>query len=239
MENIKIVIADDDRPSRLILTLFIQVLQEYEVVAEAETGEELINLVMAEKPDIVLVDISMPGINGIEAVKVCREIHPDLEVVFTTGYDEYAVEAFNISAADYIMKPIEQARLFKALEKARKSLLLQYVERRRYSSKLAVKSYNTYLYLQIDDILYIEKERRKTILHTVRERFETSEALQELEEKLPAFFFKTHRSYLVNLKKINKIESYGETYLAYFPDSNKTAHISKLKINEVHNLMSS
>lgn len=243
MDTLKVIIADDDHPSRAILAHFIQLLPEYKVVAEASNGEELIEVVLKEKPDIVLVDIRMPGLNGVDAVKACMEIIPSFQVIFTTGYDDFAVEAFNISATDYIVKPIERARLFMALEKA-KNLILMENDRsastlRKAINRLAIKSNNTYLYLPIDDILYIEKEGRKTILQTCNECFETTESLQELEEKLPNNFYKTHRSFLVNLKKIIKIEAFGETYLAYFSGTEKVAYISKLRINEVHTIMGS
>jgi two-component system LytT family response regulator len=239
MEKYKVIIADDDHPSRMILMHFIQLLSEYEVVQDASNGEEFIQLVMKEEPDIVLVDINMPGLNGMEAVKICKERLPSLQVIFTTGYDEFAVEAFNISAADYIVKPIERTRLFIALEKAKKLIQLNSSpnQLKKTVNKLAIKSNNTFLYLSVDDILYAEKEGRKTILHTKNSYFETSESLQELEGKLPNQFYKTHRSFLVNLKKITKIVSSGETYLAYFNGTEKIAYISKLKINDVHRSM--
>lgn len=239
MEKYKVIIADDDRPSRMLLLHFIQLLPEYEVVQEAENGEEFIQIVMEAEPEIVLVDIHMPGLNGMEAVKICKERFPSLQVIFTTGYDEFAVEAFNISAADYIVKPIERTRLFVALEKAKKLIQMSNSSNqvKNKANKLAIKSNNTFIYLSVDDILYAEKEGRKTILHTKNSHFETSESLQELEGKLPNQFYKTHRSFLVNLKKVTKIVSSGETYLAYFNDTEKIAYISKLKINEVHRSM--
>lgn len=239
MEKFKVIIADDDHPSRMVLMHFIRLLPEYEVVQEAANGEEFIQLVMKEEPEIVLVDINMPDLNGMEAVKICKERFPSLQVIFTTGYDEFAVEAFNISAADYIVKPIERTRLFIALEKAKKQIQFnngsnQVMEK---AKKLAIKSNNTFLYLSIDDILYAEKEGRKTILHTKDSNYETSDSLQELEGKLPNQFYKTHRSFLVNLRKITKIVPSGETYLAHFNRTEKIAYISKLKINDVHRLL--
>jgi two-component system LytT family response regulator len=237
MEVLKVVVADDDSVSRSLLLHFINLLPQYKVIGEAANGEEFIHLVMREKPDIVLVDIDMPDLNGLEAVKSCKEIFPLLQVIFTTGYDDYAVEAFNISAADYIVKPIERTRLFNALEKARtlnglfneSKGLLEINKNKR----LGIKSQNTFLFLPIEDILFIEKEGRKTVIHTRNERYETNETLQELSTKLDGNFHKTHRSFLVNLTKIVKIESAGETFLAHFLDTEKVAHISKLKINEV------
>jgi two-component system, LytTR family, response regulator len=240
MEKIRVVLADDDVSSRFILSHFTQLLSDYDVVGEAGSGEELIQLVMKEKPDIALVDINMPNISGMEAIKACNEIYPSLQVIFTTGHDEFAVEAFNLAAVDYIVKPIERVRLFVGLEKAKKMIQLQKKQEeivKKGINKLAIKSNNSFLYLSTKDILYIEKEGRKSIVHTYKHRFETTESLQELEERLPEYFYKTHRSYIVNLKKIEKIESFGETFLAYFSSEDKVAHISKLKINEVFELI--
>lgn len=239
MEELKVVIADDDLSSRTLLSYFIELLSEYKIVGQALNGKELIEVVMKEKPAIVLVDIQMPLLNGVEAAKICKERLPSLQVIFTTGSEDFAVEAFNISAIDYIVKPIEKVRLFIALEKAKQTLRLQARTENKpvIKNKLAIKSNQATLYLTIEDILYIEKEGRKSILHTEEDRYESLDSLQELEDRLPDFFFKTHRSYLVNLRKIIKIKSLGETYIAEFAVPEKLAYISKLKIQEVHRLM--
>jgi two-component system LytT family response regulator len=240
--EVKVVIADAELPSRNLLRHYTQLLSEYKVVGEASTGEELFQKVMEERPDIVLVDINMPGINGFEAVKACLKVFPSLMVIFTTDSVEFAVDAFNIWAVDYIVKPIERVRLFIALGKAQKMIQLHNsleVKRiKRSSNKFTIKSNNSFLYLSPEDILFIEKEARKTIVHMSNNKFETIESLKVIVERLPEYFYKTHRSYLVNLNKISKIESSSETYVAKFFGVDKVAYISRLKINEVHRLMS-
>ncbi|MBA2875236.1 LytR/AlgR family response regulator transcription factor [Thermaerobacillus caldiproteolyticus] len=236
MDSLKIIIADDNVSSRTLLCHFIHLLPQYKIVGEAASGEDFVQLVLKEKPDIVLVDINMPDLNGMEAVKLCKQLLPTLQVIFITGYDEFAVEAFEISATDYIVKPIERTRLFNALEKARRLIQLSNqtnLSIKAKNKRLGIKSQNSILFLPMEDILFAEKENRKTVVHTSHERYETTETLNEIENKLDDYFFKTHRSYIVNLEKIVKIEPAGETYLAYFIDSNKFAYISKLKINEV------
>jgi two-component system LytT family response regulator len=239
LEKIRIVIAEDDSSSRLLLHHFINLFSDFEVIGEAANGEELFQLVVDKKPDIALVDINMPGMTGVEAVKVSKEVMPSLQVIFTTGYEDFAVEAFNMSAVDYIVKPIERTRLFIALDKAKKAIQLErtLAQKSKQYNKLSIKSNNSYLYLTIEDILFIEKEGRKTILHTKNERFETTESLLDLKLTLPSYFYKTHRSFLVNLTKIIKIEPSGETYLACFENTSKNAYISKLKISEVQELI--
>lgn len=243
MEKMKVILADDHISSRTILSRFTQLLPDFEVIGEATNGEELVQMVISKKPDIVLVDVNMPILTGMQAVKICRNFLPSLQIIFTTGYDEFAVEAFDVAAVDYVVKPIEKTRLFVALEKARQAVQgkNKFGEKAENSiaKKLLIKSKNKFIYLSVEDILFIEKEGRKSILHTIGERYETTESLQELEESLPNYFYKSHRSYLINLNKIEKIEPCGETYLVYFSSSEKVAHISRLKINKVFELMGS
>lgn len=239
MEPICILIADDDLASREILRLFIDMIKEVQIVSEVGSGEELIEGIIKYKPDIALVDINMPGISGIDAIKMCSELSPSLQVIFTTGFNEFAVEAFNLSAVDYLVKPIERTRLVLAIERAMKSLnqLNSISSKKSMNKKISIRSQNTFVYLVVDDILFIEVEARKSVVHTLQNRFETTDSLLEFEEKLPEYFFRTHRSYLVNLRKISRIESSGETFLAYFANYKKCAHISKLKIQEVQTLL--
>ncbi|MGP3561230.1 LytR/AlgR family response regulator transcription factor [Geobacillus sp. BK01] len=236
MEDLKIVIADDDASSRTILRHFICQFPHYHVVAETASGEELLRLVLQEQPDIVLVDISMPGLDGMEAVKICKQLLPSVQVIFITGYDEFAVEAFEVSATDYIVKPIERTRLFYALEKARKLIDMAKqcaAPAKQPNKRLGIRSKNAIVLLPMEDILFVEKESRKTVIHTVNEQYETTETLNEIEKELDDDFFKTHRSYIINLKKVVKITQVGETYLAHFLNSEKVAYISKLKFHEV------
>jgi two-component system, LytTR family, response regulator len=241
MGEMKVIVVDDDASSRTLLSHFTQLAPDYRVIGEAASSKECIELVKKEKPDIALVDIGMPDVNGVETMRICKEVHPPLQVIFTTGHDEYAIDAFELSAVDYLVKPIERVRLFIALEKARKSIKMiksfEVKKSKKVVNKLLFKSYQTFVYLAPDEILYIEKEGRKSVVHTESDQFDTMESLLDIEDRLPETFFKTHRSYLVNLKRITKIESLGETYAATFPQSDKKAYISKLKINEVHRLM--
>jgi two-component system, LytTR family, response regulator len=237
MEKLTVVLAEDDDSSRLLLSKFIGGLPEFKVIGEASTGEELVDLVMMKQPDIALVDIHMPVINGVEAVRKCREISPHLQVIFTTGSVDFAVDAFNVSAVDYVVKPIERTRLYIALEKAKKSIQMENHLRSESLNKFTIKSNNAFIYLDVQDILFIEKEGRKCIIHTTDNQFDTTQTLQELEEQLPNHFYKSHRSYIINIRKIEKIAPFGETYLAYFASEKKVAHISKLKIHDVQQLL--
>ena len=112
----RVLIADDNATSRKLLKHLIKTVPNVQIVGEAINGEDLISKVMMEKPDIALVDIDMPLLNGMEAVKSCKKIVPSLQVIFITGHEEYALEAFGVNAIDYIVKPIDRDRLYAALE---------------------------------------------------------------------------------------------------------------------------
>ena len=236
MRRMKVVIAEDDNLTRNVLVGLIQSFPSYQIVGEAKNGEELIKKVIKEKPDIVLTDIIMPTLNGMDAVKTCKKFQPNLHVIFITGREEFAIEAFTVSAIDYILKPVEQIRLYKALEIAR-----DYIEssnnRNNNRRKIAVKEKNTQYFIPIKDILFIEKESRKTIIHTISQTFESSETLSEIEVKLNANFYQSHRSNIININHVSKIEAIGESYLVYFFNYDKTARISKQKISIVHDLI--
>jgi two-component system LytT family response regulator len=240
LNDLKVVIADDDAVSRAILRNFVRLFPNYDVVAEAATGKELLQLTFELRPHIVLVDIYMPELDGMEAVKLCRQFLPSVQVIFTTGDDQFAVKAFEISATDYIVKPVERIRLFQALEKARTFIEIvnqPVTSMKPLNKRLEIRMKHSIVWLPMEDILFVEKENRKTIIHTADEQYETTLPLNEVEKRLTHCFFKTHRSYIVNLKKVVKITHVGETYKVHFFSCEKVAYISKLKFHEVQRRM--
>ncbi|TWI59166.1 LytR/AlgR family response regulator transcription factor [Halalkalibacter nanhaiisediminis] len=238
MENYKVIIADDNADSKEIIAEFIEYLPDFTVVAVASDGKEVIEQVMKHKDvDVVLVDIRMPKLNGVEAIKICKEYVPDLKFIFITGYNDYAVEAFTISALDYIVKPVEAERLYKALDKVRKSskhtegISKRIVE--DHNKRIIVRNKKLTFYIPIDEILFVEKNGKEAFIHTVEKTYITFETLDSIEKKLTQSFFQSHRSYIINLNKISHIETSGRTYLAYFLRYDKSAYISKHKISTV------
>lgn len=228
-----VLIAEDDASSRKLLRYFIGSLPHYEIVGEAANGEELIQLVTKAKPDIALVDIGMPLMDGMEAVKACKELFPSLQVIFITGHDEYAIEAFSVRAVDYILKPIERNRLYSALERAAQASHSKPEHEPSVKKNLMIKQHKNILFIPLDDIIFIERIDRKSVIHTKNNIFETNEALTSLEDALDSRFIASHRSYIINVGLLTKIEASGQMYKAYFKDYDKTARISKHKIDEL------
>ncbi|WML58054.1 LytTR family DNA-binding domain-containing protein [Neobacillus sp. PS2-9] len=230
----RILIAEDNASSRKLLKHLIKHIPNYQIVGEAVNGEDLINKVMIEKPDIALVDINMPLLNGMEAVKSCKKIVPSLQVIFITGHDEYALEAFAVHAIDYIIKPIERDRLYSALERA-SSLKNQdvMIQQPRVKKEIIVKQHHSTTFIPLDDILFIERVDRKSVIHMLDQKIEMNETLTNLEDLLDSRFVVSHRSYIINLQYLIKIEAVGQMYIAYFKNHNETAKVSKHKVTEL------
>ncbi|WP_413300943.1 LytTR family DNA-binding domain-containing protein [Bacillus sp. 1P10SD] len=235
----KVLIADDNAQSRKLLKHLIKTLLNYQIVGEAINGEDLINKVMGEKPDIALVDIDMPLLNGMEAVKSCKKIVPSLQVIFITGHDEYALEAFDVNAIDYIVKPIDRDRLYAGLDRAAAFSKQPAMEQQPSVKKdLMVKQHNQFSFIPLDEIIFIERAERKAVIHTIQQKIELNEALTNLEEILDCRFVASHRSFIINLQYLKRIEAAGQTYKAYFKNCEETAKVSKNKLAELQKIKS-
>jgi two-component system, LytTR family, response regulator len=231
----KILIAEDDLASRKVLKHYINNLPNFQIVEEVQNGEELVQAIMKVKPDIVLVDIGMPLVNGMEAVKSCRKIFPSLKVIFITGHEEYAVEAFDVNAIDYIVKPIELHRLYAALEKAVTISNPHKYSQRELKKDLMVKRHNSFSFIPLEEIIFIERVDRKAVIHMSERKIELNETLTSLEKVLDSRFVTSHRSFIINLEYLTRIDAVGQMYLAYFKNYNETAKISKHKLMDLQN----
>lgn len=243
MNPIKVLLADDNQESLEIMKYFISDLPDFQIVGLCENGDELVENVMVMKPDLVLTDIKMPKKNGVKAIRECLSFRPKVKVIFITGFDEFAVEAFDIAAVDYMVKPIERIRLLQALDKAKK---LIYFEQGKMEIRfpkvnrdvLALREGKCTLFIPISDIYFIEKTGKKCLIYTNTDVYETNETIGMIGTRLNEDFFQAHRSYIINLQKITQIKQKNETFIAYFKDFDKHAGISKLKINELRERIS-
>ncbi|RXT03830.1 LytTR family DNA-binding domain-containing protein [Ammoniphilus sp. CFH 90114] len=238
MDELKIVIADDDELSRRIVRRFLETIPNTTLVGEVTNGEELMEQVLVEEPNLVLLDITMPKLSGLDAIRECLKVLPQLKMIFITGHDQYAAEAFNLSAVDYVVKPVERQRLFVAIEKARQLIKAQqedrwkeFYNRNDIIKKLIIRSERSIYFVPMKEVLFIEKIGRKSWIHTHLRMYESNETLGTLFKRLDSTFFQSHRSFLINLEHIHSIKPSGETYMVHFQDYEKPAFISKSKMN--------
>lgn len=240
-EKIRTVIADDNEDALEIMQRYMEQFSDFVVVERCRNGEEVVDSVVRLDPDVIILDINMPKLNGMEAIQSCLHIKKDVLFIFITGYDEYAAQAFELSAIDYIVKPIEKTRLYSAIEKVRRALkqnkvheMMAFQDMRR----LIVRDGNNHYYILLQDILFIEKLGKKCHIHTIDKVYTTPEKIGDIYARLPSKrFFLSHRSYIVNIMHIAHISAHNQTFLAYFRNTDKYAHISKLKIDELQRLL--
>ena len=121
MNKLRVIIADDERPAREFLKSILREFETVELVGEAENGADAVELIKRVKPDLAILDLKMPEVSGLDAVKLLRKSQMPL-IAFVTAYDEYAVQAFEVNAVDYLLKPVEKARLAATLQRAAERL---------------------------------------------------------------------------------------------------------------------
>ena len=233
MDKIKIIIADDERPARLFLRSILQNFEDAEVVGEAENGAEAIELIKQLKPDLALLDLQMPEITGLEVVKLLRKDQMPL-VAFVTAYDEFAIQAFEVNAVDYLLKPVEEARLRETFNRVHERLeqkdsreaetqkvrnavrVYEETTREKFLQRIPVKKRDDILLISVDEVASIVADGE--LLHiTTRnnETFVINFRLKDLESRFePGKFIRLSRGALVNVEMIERINPMpGGTFL--------------------------
>lgn len=212
-----IVIDDELRARRILKTLLQKHCPQINVVGEAENVPDAVQLIHRESPDIVFSDIEMPEYSGFELLKFISNI--DFALIFVTAYQEYAIRAFEVSAVDYLLKPIEIELLKKAVEKVEQQLgptgnagNNQKMETLRenltgeYLTRFALPMADGLMFVEADDIMYLIAEGSYTeIVFSDKKRVLITKKIKYFEENLAnPCFFRSHRSYIVNLNKISQ-----------------------------------
>lgn len=240
--DLKVLIADDNEGMRLILRKIIEKTGGFEIAGEAEDGESVLRFVMSSRPHIVFMDIEMPILNGVECAKRIMDIHPKTIIIFATAHEEYMPEAFEIYAFDYLVKPFKIDRVKQTLKRIAElhnqqesQPLHQMIRHEKGLDKLIIRNKEGISFVDMDDIIMIQREERSTVIYSSTERYVTSDGLSELEERLDkTVFFRSHKSYIINLSMIHKIYPYGRwTYIVKFRNTDKDALITHEKYEEL------
>lgn len=198
--KIKCIIIDDEPIARRGIEGYVAKVEFLELVGTCENALELNNLLQRESADLLFLDIEMPHLTGIDFLKSVQNAPA---VIFTTAYDQYAIEGYELNVLDYLLKPISFARFLKAVTKARSLLVKDHDEEKC----LFIKSNNRIVRVNYDDILFIEAMQNYVTFHTVNGKFMTHLTLKSVQTELPSDqFIQIHKSYLVALNKVKSID---------------------------------
>lgn len=206
MKKISVILIEDEPYSRAELRHLLSSEERIEIVAEADSGEKGLEMIIAHEPDVIFVDINMPQMTGIELIQIIQKMRKRPLVVFATAYPDYAAKAFRLNAIDYLLKPFDEDQLKETLERIDSALTnndLSKEDGYMKFGKLGVEEDGKIVYILPTDIHYLYREDRETIIRAKNGKYICKLPLKELEQKLKDFpFFRTHKSYLVNLNAI-------------------------------------
>ena len=200
------VIVDDNRMARMAMKKLVEQVKDLRLVAECEDAMEAYNLVNRQPVDLLLLDIEMPGMTGIELTKNLGKRSPF--IIFTTGKTDYAIDAFELNVIDYLVKPVEPGRFIKAVDRVKEAIESN-KEQVEVKDKefVFVRDNGILKRINADDILYLEAMGDYVKVFTTQKFHIVHATLKSIEEKLPSSkFMRVHRSYIVALNKIDFIE---------------------------------
>jgi DNA-binding LytR/AlgR family response regulator len=202
----KCLVVDDNIIARTTLKQLVSQVSDLQLSGECASAMEAYNLLRDQPVDLLLLDIEMPGMTGIELTKNLQANRP--VIIFTTSKKEYAAEAFDLNVADYIVKPITPARFIQAIDKAREMLQSNSEQVKLNEDEfIFIRDSNIVRRLKLSDILYAEAMGDYVKLHTAQKYFAIHATMKEVEQRLPASrFLRVHRSFIAAIDKIDTVQ---------------------------------
>lgn len=204
----KVLIADDEPLARERLRMLLSVHGDVAVVAESGDGQATLDACARSQPDVVLLDIAMPGIDGLDVARHLAQLEPRPAVVFCTAYDSHALSAFEAAAIDYLMKPVRGERLAAALERARTFLAGRIGTTAPAAAGrrvLCARLRGNLRLIPLEDVFYLQAEEKYVVVHHVHGEDLIEESLRSLEEEFGARFVRIHRNCLVSRERLQEL----------------------------------
>lgn len=209
--ELTVLIADDESLARDRLCRLVDKLDGFRVVAHAENGRHAVELARQYHPDLALLDIRMPGVDGIEAASIITDLEPPPAIIFCTAYDEYALKAFQANAVGYLLKPVREEELARALKQTKKltqahiKALSVLNEEAHHEDVFIANTWNGQERVPLQDILFFRADHKYlSVIHKNGETL-SNQTLKELERQYQNAFIRAHRNTLVNIKHIKKM----------------------------------
>jgi two-component system response regulator AlgR len=216
---INVLIVDDETPARNRLRDLLAEIPQVRVTGEARNGEEAITLAMEHNPQVVLLDIRMPGVDGIEAAEHLQKMTPPPAIIFTTAYDTYAMQAFDMNAIDYLLKPIRQERLQAAINKARALLPAQIAALKPLQPQrthFSIVERGRVILVPVADVIFLRAELKYITVRTKEREYLMEDSLTGIEQEFGPRFLRLHRNCLVAQDSIlgyeKRHEAGGDTH---------------------------
>jgi len=248
MSKLRILVAEDERPARLFLISMLNAFEDVKIVGEASNGRQALELIEQEQPDLVLLDLQMPELDGLSVVKSLKKSQMPL-IAFVTAYDEYAVQAFEINAVDYLLKPVDRVRLRETINRAQERLdradlrveetnnleeaIKDYetISQQPRIDRIPVRQKDEIIIVPVNQIASIIADGELLQITTYRnENYFINHRLKDLELRLdPAKFVRLGRGALVNIDMISRIHQMpGGTYTVTL-NNNQQIKVSRLQ----------
>jgi DNA-binding LytR/AlgR family response regulator len=233
--KLRALLIDDESPARKELRFLLKSFDDVQIVGEAENALEAMELIENVRYSVIFLDINMPGMNGIELARKLAQKPDPPAVIFTTAHEEYAFDAFNVHAYDYLLKPIHPKRMEEALRTVRERKKMSCPAHPRLTPAkkepdrqlldvIPAEHNGQTILIRPEEIIYISTDKDNVYIKTEKEAYLTRHTLKELESRLDAkTFFRTHRCYLVNIHKMRALIPYfNGAYTVVVQDNEKS-----------------
>ncbi|MCP4486669.1 MAG: response regulator transcription factor [Gammaproteobacteria bacterium] len=239
----RILIVDDEKPARDRLARMVNKLSGYQIVAQATNGDQALQQADVCEADIVLMDIRMPGLDGIQAARHLAQMAQPPAVIFTTAYADHALEAFETHAVDYLLKPVKQDRLQKALAAAKKPTRAQAEQNKDVLANIEARQHicarvrGNLVLVKLDDIYFFHADQKYVTVRHKDGEVLVEDSLKNLEKEFTGRFVRIHRNALISLKYLAGMLSRDDGQYVRFSEIEDTLEISRRHLPAIRKII--
>ena len=235
----KILLVDDEPLARQRTMIQLKQLGDFELT-EAQNGQAALDAIALNRPDLIILDIQMPGITGIEVAKTLSKSANPPAIIFATAWDQYAIKAFEVNAIGYLLKPYSKDQLRVAIDKAQalSQMQLAALVKDKKDVALVVAQGNNIERINFDDVYYLQAEDKYTVLYSKQGQRIIEQSLKELEQMYPDYLARIHRSILVHRDKVTKLCKHSDgTHVVYISHVDAPLSVSRRLLKDVKTLL--
>ena len=237
---INCIIVEDELPAREELKYFLNEEKEIKLIAEFDNPLDTLNFLENNTADVIFLDINMPDMNVISLGKIITKMYPDMKIVFITAYKDYAVDAFEIKAFDYLLKPYSESRirnLLKSLVNIKNENITNEIKNNNFR-KITINMDDRLYVVSLNDVDYIEADEKETLIFSNQKKYVSKIKISKWEEMLKGNnFYRCHRSFIINLDKITEIEQwFNSSWVIKIKNYSTAIPVSRNNIKELKEL---